>query len=90
MVIDGHSYQVISRYVPKDRTFCKSLSLYSRICLAVSVDSENHDEYYQRLFDEMKTKMPENTKKMLEIMLNRKNTTEITRRNRNGNEKGVN
>jgi hypothetical protein len=45
------------------------MSLYSRICLVVSVDdSMSHDEYYQCLFDEMNTKMPENTRKMLERM----------------------
>jgi hypothetical protein len=39
--------KLISRYVPKDRTFCKSMSLHSRVCLAVDVDSVSHEEYYQ-------------------------------------------
>jgi hypothetical protein len=81
--------KLISRYVPKDRMFCKSMSLHSRVCLAVGVDSVSHEEYYQRLFNEMKTEMPGNTRKMLERMSNRKNTIDITRPNQIVNEKGV-
>jgi hypothetical protein len=61
------------------------MSLSSCICLAASVDSVSHEEYYQRLFNEMKTEMPENTRKMLVRMSNRKNTMEITRPNQKGN-----
>jgi hypothetical protein len=64
--------KVISRYVPKDRTFCKSMSLSSRVCLAVGLDSVRHKEYYQRFFDETKSDMPENTRRMLVKMSNRK------------------
>jgi hypothetical protein len=64
--------KLISRYVPKDGTFCKSMSLNSRVCLAVGVDSVIHEEYYQRLFNEMKTELPGNTRKMLVRMSNRK------------------
>jgi hypothetical protein len=31
--------RLISQFVPKDRTFCQSMSLTSRICLAVGIDS---------------------------------------------------
>jgi hypothetical protein len=64
--------KLISRYVPKDRTFCKSMLLNSRVCLAVGVDSVNHEEYYQRLLNEMKMELPGNTRKMLVRMSNRK------------------
>jgi hypothetical protein len=64
--------KVISRYVPKDRTFCKSMSLSSRVCLAVGLDSVSHEEYYQRLFNETKSDMPENKRRMLAKMSKRK------------------
>jgi hypothetical protein len=32
-------------YVPKDRTFCQSMPLTSRVCLAVGIDSVGHVEY---------------------------------------------
>jgi hypothetical protein len=60
--------QLISRYVPKDKTFCQSMSLNSRICLAVGVDSVGHEEYYERLFEKMKIPFPDNTRIMLRSM----------------------
>jgi hypothetical protein len=48
----GHSSQknesmnkLISRYVPKDLTFCQSTSLASRIGLALGIDSVGHTAY---------------------------------------------
>jgi hypothetical protein len=59
---------LISRYVPKDRTYCQSLSLTSRICLAVGVDSVGHKEFCQRLFKLMNIKLPVNTTTILRKM----------------------
>ena len=43
----------IMRYAPKDRTYCRTMGLTSRINLAIGVDSVGHAQYYQRLFQAM-------------------------------------
>ena len=40
----------IMRYAPKDKTLCASMSLTSRISLAVAIDTLGHAEYFERLF----------------------------------------
>jgi hypothetical protein len=60
--------KLISRYVPKDRTFSQSMSLASRICLAVGVDSVGHESYYKRLLGNMNISLPKNTTIMLRNM----------------------
>jgi hypothetical protein len=57
--------RLISQFVPKDRTYCQSMSLTSRICLAVGIDSGGHKKYYQCIFDRMNTSLPSNTRTML-------------------------
>jgi hypothetical protein len=64
--------KVVSRYVPKDRTFCQSMSLTSRICMAVGIDSIGHEDYYQRVFGKMEMKLPVNLTNMLFRMKNRR------------------
>ena len=60
--------RVILRYAPKDRTYiayCQSMSLTSRICLAVGIDSVGHEEDYERLFEKRKLRFPNSTRNML-------------------------
>jgi hypothetical protein len=75
----GHSSQknesmnrLVSRYIPKDRTYSQSMSMASRVCLAVGVDSVGHWEYYERLFAETSVKLPLHTRIMLERMSKRR------------------
>jgi hypothetical protein len=51
----------IIRYVPKDKTLCKTMSLTSRLCMAISIDSIGHSEFYVRLFAAMKFEATELT-----------------------------
>jgi hypothetical protein len=44
----------IMRYVPKDKTYCKTMPLTSRSSLAVSIDTVGHSEYFVRMFCVMK------------------------------------
>jgi hypothetical protein len=44
----------IMRYVPKEKTYCQSMALTSRINMAISIDSLGHSTYYERLFQAMK------------------------------------
>jgi hypothetical protein len=60
--------KLISRFVPKDRTFSRSMSLGSRVCLAVGIDSVGHAEYYDRILAEMSVTFPANTRTMLTRM----------------------
>ena len=76
----GHSSQknesmnrLISRYVPKDRTYCQSSSLSGRVCLAVGVDSVGVEKYYERLFHKMKIPFASNNQQMLGAMDNKRN-----------------
>jgi hypothetical protein len=64
--------KVVSQYVPKDRTFCQSMLLTSRICMAVGIDSIGHEDYYERVFGKMEMKLPGNMKNMLVRMKNRR------------------
>jgi hypothetical protein len=57
--------KLISRYILKDRTFSQSMSLASRVCLAVGVDSVGHEEYYEHILAEMGVKLPENMRVVL-------------------------
>ena len=43
----------IMRYAPKDKMYCRTMGLTSRINIAIGVDSVGHAEYYQRLFQVM-------------------------------------
>jgi hypothetical protein len=64
--------RMISRYVPKDRTFCQSMSLHSRICMAVGIDSVGQEEYYERLFAGMRIPFPNATRMMARAMKKRR------------------
>ena len=44
------------------------MSLNSRVCLAVGVDSVGHEVYYERLFEKMKIPFRKNNKIMLQHM----------------------
>ena len=64
--------QSITRYNPKTNTFSLTMSLNARICLAVGVDSVGHEEYYERLFEKMKIRLPDTCRKMLRRMKSKK------------------
>jgi hypothetical protein len=44
----------IMRYVPKERTFCRTMALTSRISTSVAIDTLGHAQYYEDLFLSMK------------------------------------
>jgi hypothetical protein len=60
--------QHVTRHVPKDRTCCQSTSQTGRICIAVGVDSVGHEEHCHRVFEKMKTPLPDSTRTMLRKM----------------------
>jgi hypothetical protein len=37
----------IMRYAPKDKTYCRTMALTSRINIAISTDCVGHAEYYE-------------------------------------------
>ncbi len=43
----------IMRYCPKEKTFCRSMALTSRINLAIAIDTDGHAKYYEELFEAM-------------------------------------
>jgi hypothetical protein len=43
----------IMRYCPKEKTFCRSMGLTSRINIAIGVDTLGHAESYKKLFKAM-------------------------------------
>jgi hypothetical protein len=43
----------IMRYAPKDRTYCRSMALTSRINVAIGIDCVGHAVFYERLFKAM-------------------------------------
>jgi hypothetical protein len=43
----------IMRYAPKEKTYCATMALTSRINMAISIDSLGHSKYYERLFQAM-------------------------------------
>jgi hypothetical protein len=43
----------IMRYAPKDKTYCRTMTLTSRVNIATNVDCIGHAEYYQRVFTRM-------------------------------------
>jgi hypothetical protein len=51
----------LMRYVPKDKTYCKTMSLTSRLSIAISIDTLGHSEYFLRLFGAMKFRKTELT-----------------------------
>jgi hypothetical protein len=51
----------LMRYVPKDKTYCKTMSLTSRLSIAISIDTLGHSEYFLRLFRSMKFRTTELT-----------------------------
>jgi hypothetical protein len=51
----------LMRYVPKDKTYCRTMSLTSRLNLAISIDTLGHAEYFIRLFRAMKFRLTELT-----------------------------
>jgi hypothetical protein len=51
----------IMRYVPKDKTYARTMALTSRLNLAISIDSLGHATYYTRLFGAMKFRKTELT-----------------------------
>jgi hypothetical protein len=80
----GHSSQKneslnnhIKRYAPKDKTYCQTTSLASRICLAVGIDSVGHEQYYKLLFSNMGINLPVTTRKMLCKMLKKREHNQI-------------
>jgi hypothetical protein len=44
----------IMRYAPKDRTYARSMSLTSRINMAIGINCMGHGKYYERLFANMR------------------------------------
>jgi hypothetical protein len=62
----------IMRYVPKDRTLCRSMVLTSRISCAISIDSLGHAEYFLLLFRRMKFQLTALTCSGLRRMWRRK------------------
>jgi hypothetical protein len=57
-----------------------SMSLSSRVCLAVGVDSIGQEVYYQRLFGKMGVKLPVNATIMLRNMKKKETTTTVSTR----------
>jgi hypothetical protein len=57
--------RMISRYVKKDRTFCQSMPLHSRTCMAVGIDSVGHEEHYERLFAGIRIPFPNASTRMM-------------------------
>ncbi len=51
----------IMRYIPKDKTYSRTMALTSRLNLAISIDSLGHAEYFERLFGAMKFRVTELT-----------------------------
>ncbi len=51
----------IMRYVPKDKTYSRTMALTSRLNLAVAIDSLGHAAYFHRLFAAMKIQPTELT-----------------------------
>jgi hypothetical protein len=43
----------IMRYCPKDKTYCKSMVLTSRIHLAIGIDTLGHQCFFQEIFESM-------------------------------------
>jgi hypothetical protein len=78
--------RVISRHVPKDRTFCQSVSLHSRTCMAVGTDSVDQEECCnKRLFAGIKLPIPNATRMMARAMkkrrdYDRKHQSQMSRR----------
>jgi hypothetical protein len=46
--------QSIMRYCPKEKTYCRSMALTSRINIAIGIDTLGHSKFYENLFDVMK------------------------------------
>jgi hypothetical protein len=42
------------RYVGKEKTYCQTMALTSRLNMATSIDSLGHATYYKRLFQAIK------------------------------------
>jgi hypothetical protein len=45
--------QSIMRYAPKDKTYCRTMALTSRVNIAIGVDCVGHAQYYGRVFTAM-------------------------------------
>jgi hypothetical protein len=43
----------IMRYCPKDKTYCKTMVLTSRISIAIGIDTLGHAGFYEELFESM-------------------------------------
>jgi hypothetical protein len=41
------------RYCPKDKTYCKTMVLTSRINIAIGIDPLGHAGFYEELFESM-------------------------------------
>jgi hypothetical protein len=62
----------IMRYAPKEKTYCRTMALTSRINIAIGVDSVGHALFYQRLFKRMGFKCTEFTFSGLRRMFRKK------------------
>jgi hypothetical protein len=53
--------RVISKYAPKDRTYCMTMALQSRVHLAIGVYLWGWEKYYSELFKKLRMEMTGNT-----------------------------
>jgi hypothetical protein len=52
----------IMQYCPKERTYCRSMALTSRINIAIRINTLGHSKFYENLFDTMKFQHTETEK----------------------------
>ena len=65
----------ISSFAPKDRTFSRTMSLNTRVCIAVGVNILGHYEFWKKVLDRLGVKMSDS----LEILLKRRDGTNAHR-----------
>ena len=66
----------ISSFAPKDRTFCRSMSLTTRVSIAAGVQLVGHYKYWEMMLERQDIKMSS----ALEILLRKKDENSENRR----------